>query len=695
MKIFIFVSIVLNLTYAGVDPYLWLEKSNDQRVEQWIKSQNKKTVKKLTSNFSNKLEKAAAEIYSNTKEIPPGRTYGEYYYSVLQNDKYKNGLLIRIPLNEISKLDNPQSWEAMLDLDKYSRKVGKNLFFNTKWGGEGFFTCLSPSRLDHCIFYLSEGGKDSSYIIEFDLIKLESKKNGFSFNPSKSAVAYASENELYFADALTKEGKNELELPGILRLHIRNEDLRESKILYKAKKSDLTLRIAPFTDGDQSYVMLEHWEDDWINIAHYVVTKEKVFSVGVNKKAGLKFHGKLKGEMFFSNKVPFKHQSKKMPRNSVFSISIEDIFIGRVERLSFIWNAPLVRISNVIANSESLYIFHDANVQTEVLRYNLISNNLTKLKLPKMSNISGFSGIKSNDGLLLNMQNSLISKTLIEYNGKTNKTQKVYESKNWFNPSKYLIKQLWTKSKDGTKVPYYITHKKGVKLNGKNPTLMTAYGGFSGIELPTYSPIIGRLWLEGGGIFVLANIRGGGEFGSDWYEGGRLENKQNSFDDFLAVAENLITRKFTNPDHLGAFGSSNGGLLMGAVFTQRPDLFSAIYCGFPLLDMKRFHKLLVGQAWISEYGNPDTTDWNFIKKYSPYHNIDTAKQYPEILLNTSTKDDRVHPGHARKMNQKLIDKGFSTFYLELENGGHSGGSTVKEKSFNTSMMYSYFWSKLR
>jgi prolyl oligopeptidase len=251
-------------------------------------------------------------------------------------------------------------------------------------------------------------------------------------------------------------------------------------------------------------------------------------------------------------------------------------------------------------------------------------------------------------------------------------------------------------SKDGTSVPYFQVARKGLKLDGTQPTLLYGYGGFEVSMTPAYSATIGSAWLEQGGVYLLANIRGGGEFGPRWHEAGLKANRQRVYDDFIAVAEDAIARKLTSPRHLGIQGGSNGGLLMGVMLTQRPDLFGAVVCQVPLLDMQRYNKLLAGASWMGEYGNPDMPEeWAYIRKYSPYQNVVAEKKYPRVLFTTSTRDDRVHPGHARKMAAKMDAQGHALLYYENIEGGHGGAANNAQRAYMTAMAYTFLWKELR
>lgn len=266
----------------------------------------------------------------------------------------------------------------------------------------------------------------------------------------------------------------------------------------------------------------------------------------------------------------------------------------------------------------------------------------------------------------------------------------------FYNHEDVVVEQSFSTSLDGTKIPYFVVCKKGTKFDGTNPTILYGYGGFEVSMKPYFSNSDGSSWVARGGVFVLSNIRGGGEYGPLWHQSAIKNKRHKSYEDFFSVAEDLINRKITSRKHLGAMGESNGGLLMGVCYTQRPDLFAAINCGVPLLDMHKYHNLSAGASWIAEYGNPDDeNDGAYIKSISPYQNIKEKEDYPVIFLNTSTKDDRVHPGHARKFAAKLHEYGHPVYYYENILGGHEGASNFKESAFLHALEMCFFWSHLK
>ncbi len=279
--------------------------------------------------------------------------------------------------------------------------------------------------------------------------------------------------------------------------------------------------------------------------------------------------------------------------------------------------------------------------------------------------------------------------------GHDGKPKQVKSSPAWFDATGMTVVQNEATSKDGTKIPYFVFMPNDFKADGANPTVIYAYGGFEVSRLPRYSGADGSSWVAPGGVYVLANIRGGGEFGPKWHQAAMQEKHQNNFDDLIAVAEDLIERKITTPKHLGIMGGSQGGLLVGGAFVQRPDLFNAVACAVPLLDMKRYNKLLAGASWMAEYGNPDTDDWDYIKLWSPYQNLDKKADYPEVFFWTNTRDDRVHPAHARKMVARMSEMGHKVYYYENTEGGHSSGANLSARAYTDALEYAYLWMMLR
>jgi len=355
-------------------------------------------------------------------------------------------------------------------------------------------------------------------------------------------------------------------------------------------------------------------------------------------------------------------------------------------------------ISGVSITKSKLLVNVLSDVTSNLFIYSYENGIWTNKRVdaPKLGAITINATSNGSDQYFFDFENLIIPTTLYLGDANNNTFIPNQSLPAYFDASNLEVKQYKVKSKDGTMVPYFMVSRKGLKMDGTNPTLVYAYGGFEIPSSPYYWATMGVSWLDKGGVFVLANIRGGGEYGPKWHQDAIKENRQNAFDDLYAVSEDIIAKKVTAPKHLGAMGGSNGGLLVGVAFTQRPDLYNAIVCQVPLLDMQRYNKLLAGASWMSEFGNPDIPEeWAYIKKYSPYHNLKEGVDYPEVYFGTSTRDDRVHPGHARKMVAKMNGMGYKTYYYENTEGGHAGSSTNEQSAKSNALTYSYLWKKLK
>jgi prolyl oligopeptidase len=319
-----------------------------------------------------------------------------------------------------------------------------------------------------------------------------------------------------------------------------------------------------------------------------------------------------------------------------------------------------------------------------------------KLKLPENVSVNLGSASELNDQVFVNVSGYLQPNSLWLADAASGKVERVKSIPARWNAAEHAVDQFEATSADGTKVPYFVVRPKGVKFDGSNPTLLYGYGGYQVSLLPGYSGTTGKLWLEDGGVYVVANTRGGGEFGPTWHQAALKQNRQRAHEDFVAVAQDLIARKITSPRRLGIMGGSQGGLFMGVAMTQHPELFNAAVIQVPLFDMMRFHKLLAGNSWMSEYGNPDVAEERaWIAAYSPYQALAAGKKYPEPFILTSTKDDRVHPGHARKAAARLEELGYPYFYYENTDGGHSAAANLKETAKRVALEYTYLTRKLK
>jgi prolyl oligopeptidase len=383
---------------------------------------------------------------------------------------------------------------------------------------------------------------------------------------------------------------------------------------------------------------------------------------------------------------------------TLLSLNFTELLKGNKQIQVIITPDEFSTISAVMSTKNKLIINVLTNVTSQLYIYSFDKGKWTseKVKNPELGSISLITRNEFSNQYFFSFENFLTPTTLHVALADKNAIKTIKLLPAYFDASKYEVKQFKAKSKDGTLVPYFIVASKNLKDDGNNPTLIYAYGGFELSRKPSYIASYGNAWLDKGGVFVLANIRGGGEYGPKWHQAGLKAKRQNVFDDLYAVSEDLISRKVTSSKHLGVMGGSNGGLLVGVAFTQRPDLYNAVVCQVPLLDMQRYNKLLAGASWMGGYGNPDIPEeWEYIKKYSPYQNVKEGMNYPEVFFTTSTRDDRVHPGHARKMVAKMNDMGYKTYYYENTEGGHAGSSTNEQLAKSDALTFSYLLMKLK
>jgi prolyl oligopeptidase len=406
----------------------------------------------------------------------------------------------------------------------------------------------------------------------------------------------------------------------------------------------------------------------------------------------------FKDQMIFSLRSDWTIGDTTYPQDALLAVDLDDFLAG--QRTFEILFEPGERVSlgQIQTSRSNLYYTTLDNVRSRLYRLTFSDSQWSReeIEMPGIGTVGLRGGYFSDfsDSFFFSYTDFLTPSSLYLVRPDGAVTQ-VKSSPAWFDTTGMTVAQHEATSADGTAIPYFVVMPKGFEANGANPTLLTAYGGFEVSRLPRYSGANGTGWLARGGVYVLANIRGGGEFGPKWHQAAIQEKHQTNFDDFIAVAEDLIARKITSPEHLGIMGGSQGGLLVGGAFVQRPELFNAVVCAVPLLDMKRYNKLLAGASWMAEYGNPDTDDWEYMKLWSPYQNLDPEADYPEVFFWTNTRDDRVHPAHARKMVARMTDMGHRVYYYENTEGGHGSGTNMMARAYTDALEYAYLWMKLR
>jgi len=668
------------------DKYQWLEEVDSEKALEFVNDLSKTTFEKLSAekDYQSIFDKGLA-IYNSSERIAYPSIRGNYVYNFWKDKDHIRGIWRRCLLTNY--ISGDLVWETLLDIDQLSEKD------NIKWVYKGS-SGLYPDY-NRFLIQLSNGGGDAVIIKEFDVNKKEFIDDGFFIDESKGGASYLDENTLIVSTNFGEGSMTTSGYPSQTKIWKRGTSLKDAQLIYEGKATDVGTWGGVMRDGSKTYTMISRamtfyssksliWQDD------------KIIELAIPEDA--RASGILGNQLIVQLKSDWIINSKTYKTGTLISLDFQELLKGNKKIEVIIEPDEFSSISGVSTTKNKLLINLLTNVtsQLHISTFNNGSWTNEIVGAPEYGSISIVATNDIDDQYFFDFENFITPSTLYYANASTNTFEAYKSLPAFFDATELEVTQFKAKSKDGTMVPYFMVSRKELKMDGTNPTLVYAYGGFEISISPFYTATYGVSWLEKGGVMVLANIRGGGEFGPKWHQEGMKENRQNVFDDLYAVTEDLIAKKVSSPRHLGVMGGSNGGLLVGVAFTQRPDLYNAIVCQVPLLDMQRYNKLLAGASWMGEYGNPDIPEeWEYIKKYSPYHNVSEDNDYPEVYFYTSTRDDRVHPGHARKMAAKMTDMGYKIYYYENTEGGHAGSSTNEQSAKSNAMTFSYLLMKLR
>ncbi len=677
---------IIVTTQAQADKYQWLEEVDGEKALEFVEKQNKTSVEELGS------EKDYQSIYDNilgilnsSERIAYPTIQGKYVYNFWKDKDHVRGIWRRSRLESYTSGD--PDWETLLDIDELSKKD------DIKWvykGSRGLYP-----DYNRFLIQLSKGGGDAVVTKEFDVNTKQFIKDGFFIDESKGSASYVDENTLIVSTDFGEGTMTTSGYPRQVKLWKRGTPLKDAQLIYEGGSNDVGTWGEIIRDGSIGYTFVIQ-RPSFFSSQVLIWTNNQIIKLDIPEDSNPS--AILNNQMILQLKSDWTVNSKTYKTGSLLSLDLEELLKGNKEIEIIIKPDEFSSISEISTTKNRLLVNLLSNVISQLYIYSFENNKWTgeRVNTPDFGTVSIRATSDISDLYFFDFQNFIKPSTLYLADAGINSV-KVYKSlPAFFDSSKYEVSQFKAKSKDGTMVPYFMVSSKDMKNDGTNGTLIYAYGGFEISMQPFYVSTFGVSWLEKGGVFVLANIRGGGEFGPQWHLDGIKEKRQNVFDDLYAVSEDLISKKITSPKHLGVVGGSNGGLLVGVAFTQRPDLFNAVVCQVPLLDMKRYNKLLAGASWMGEYGNPDIPEeWAYIKKYSPYHNLKEGVKYPEVFFSTSTRDDRVHPGHARKMVAKMNDMGYKTYYFENIEGGHAGSSTNEQSAKMNALAFSYLLMKLK
>jgi prolyl oligopeptidase len=670
---------------ASDDPYQWLEEVTSERALNWVRSQNAVSTNELQSSPEfEPIRKRLLSILDSKDRIPYVTKHGPWYYNFWRDDKNVRGLWRRTTLEEFKKLS--PAWETVLDLDKLGAEEKENWVWKE-------YDILYPTY-DRCLVFLSRGGADAIVVREFDLTAKEFVKAGFYLPEAKTGVAWRNRDTLYVGTDFGPGSLTDSGYPRVVKEWKRGTPLADAKLVFEGKRDDVAVDSAVIHDHGRTYEFIRRGmtfftSEDYLRQGDRWVKIEKPDDASVST---------FEDQLLLRLRLDWNVNGTTYPAGTLLAASLDKYLQGDRRFEMLFTPTERTSLAGQSPTKQHLLLNELDNVRNRlyVLQHKDGRWTRTPLKAPGFGSVS-IHGIDpdESDDYFMTITDFLTPSSL--YFGALGGAdpEKLKALPAFFNANGLEITQHEAGSKDGTKVPYFQVSRKGMALDAINPTLLYGYGGFEIPMLPVYNAGVGAAWLERGGVYVLANIRGGGEFGPRWHEAARKAHRQRAYDDFIAVAEDLVARKVTSPAHLGIQGGSNGGLLMGVMLTQRPDLFKAVVCQVPLLDMRRYNKLLAGASWMDEYGNPDKPEeWEYISKYSPYQNVSKDKHYSRVLFTTSTRDDRVHPGHARKMVARMKEQGHDLLYYENIEGGHGGAANNQQAAYMSALAYTFLIKEL-
>jgi prolyl oligopeptidase len=635
------------------------------------------------------LNERFLKILDSRDRIPGVSKIGDRYYNFWRDAEHPRGVWRRTTLEEYRKA--APAWETVLDLDALGAAEKEN------WVWEGA-SVLSPADV-RCLVSLSRGGADASVVREFDLTKKAFVSGGFELTESKSNLGWIDEDHCYIGLAFDSTTMTTSGYPRVIKEWKRGTPLSSATLVYEGPETDVAVSASrDHTPG---------FERDFVSRGMTFYTNElylrrdgKLIKIDKPDDAEASVWREW---LLVQTRTAWTVGGKTFPAGALVATKFDDYLAGKREIQALFTPTPRTSLAGYSSTRSTLLLSVLDNVRSRVwvarpgARSGATSWAITPVAgLPEFGTI----GVRPVDDLTsdeywLTITDFLTPTSLYLSAVGSDKREKLKQTPTFFDGSRHTVTQHEAVSKDGTKIPYFEVAPKGLTLDGHAPTLLNGYGGFEVSEQPFYSGTIGSGWLERGGVFVVANIRGGGEFGPDWHNSAIKANRQRCYDDFSAVARDLIARKVTSPAHLGCLGGSNGGLLVGNMLTQYPELFGAVVCQAPLLDMQRYHKLLAGASWMGEYGDPDVPEqWAYIQKWSPYHLLKDGVKYPRTLFTTSTRDDRVHPGHARRMAHKMAAMNVDMLFYENIEGGHGGAADNKQQAFMSSLAFTFLWKQL-
>jgi prolyl oligopeptidase len=671
-------------TSQGDDPYVWMEEIQGERALAWARAENSRTLGELQADRRYRQFYDNALAIAQARDRIPSVTFrADGLYNFWQDADHVRGIVRRTSLASY-RTDNPQ-WETVLDVDALARTEGRS------WVYQGM-QCLPPEDR-FCLVSLSDGGRDANVVREYDLRERRFVAGGFNLPDAKQSATWLDADTLlvareWGAGTLTQSG-----YPFIVRRLRRGQTLDQAEEVFRGTPQQVGVFPGVLRDSDgwahATFVVnfLTAFESE-----KTLLTARGPVRLPLPNRSALA--GLVDGRVLVTLSEPWETHGQRFAADSIISYDLAEWTRDPLTaRPALVWApGPRQTLNNIRTTHGRLIVNILDNVRGRAFALDFAGGQWrrTDLALPQNATIAVMAASDQTDDAMFTVTDYLTPQTLWLYSGASGRLERIKSTPARFDASRHVVEQLEAVSRDGTRIPYFLVRPREMRMDGSTPTLLYGYGGFQQSMVPNYSGSMGRLWLEQGNAYVVANLRGGGEFGPEWHQSAQLANKQRTWDDYIAVAEDLIRRRITSPRRLGVVGGSQGGLLVGTAITQRPELFNAAIIQVPLFDMLRYHVIGAGASWIGEYGDPRIPEQRaWLEGYSPYQRLTPGRTYPMPFILTSTADDRVHPAHGRKAAARLREIGAPYYYYENIEGGHAAAANLQETARRLALEYTY------
>ena len=671
----------------GSDPFLWLEDKDGARAMAWVHAQNARTLPMLEHDpHYASLYAQALKIEQSQARIPSPNVIGGSVYNFWQDATHVRGVWRRTSLQSYRK--PAPAWTTVLDLDALAKREHANWV----WKGAD---CEEPAER-RCMVILSDGGEDAVTLREFDLSTRRFVPGGFVLSREKQDSSWIDPDTLLVSRAWQPGQYTTSGYTYVVKRVRRGQPLSSAVEVFRGKPTDVSVDPITLTDGSGNRAVLITRGITFFTSELYLLAKNGVEKLNVPLKADV--DGLVRGQLLLSLNQDWNSGGTTFKQGSLVAIDLAQAQAHPSNLHPALVYAPAAReaLESVATTKDDALVVVNHNVRGRAFVYTPHAGEWTRRSIDLPDNLSirvADTNIHDNRAFLT--VTGFLTPPALYLSDAGSTPEQIKAMPAQFDASNDVVEQYEATSKDGTKIPYFVVRPRRMAFDGRNPTVLNAYGGFQISMTPSYSGTVGKLWLERGGVYVLANIRGGGEFGPAWHEAGLRTHRQRIYDDFYAVGKDLVARKITDPRHLGIVGGSNGGLLMGVEFTEHPDMWNAVQIEVPLLDMLRYEKIQAGASWVGEYGSvSDPAVRAFWEKTSPYQNLKAGVAYPEPFIWTTTKDDRVGPQHARKFAAKLASMHVPYLFYEVTEGGHGAGANLKEDAKTAALGWTYFTMKL-